>query len=192
MSGLDKIEQRREDGKSEPFTTPWRTRSSSHGLPQLIFSGCTDQGSIMFPDKNRMVRQANILLVMLGISPAVYIVIATIVVFGRPGLARNPEIILPVLLGLIAVSVVNIGVLAFTQTNQRFLEKMVKTNPVGGTYLVLSTGAILSEALAVYGLVVTLLSGSIIYAIGFSLATWACLIWVRSKFKRNLGKLPDA
>ena len=126
---------------------------------------------MMFPDKNRMVRQANILLVMLGITPAVYIVIATIVVFGRPGLARNPEIILPVLLGLIAVSVVNIGVLAFTQTNQRFLEKMVKSNPVGGTYLVLSTGAILSEALAVYGLVVTLLSGSIIYAVGFSLAT---------------------
>ena len=126
---------------------------------------------MMFPDKNRMVRQANILLVMLGITPAVYIVIATIVVFGRPGLARNPEIILPVLLGLIAVSVVNIGVLAFPQTNQRFLEKMVKTNPVGGTYLVLSTGAILSEALAVYGLVVTLLSGSIIYAVGFSLAT---------------------
>ena len=73
---------------------------------------------MMFPDKNRMVRQANILLVMLGISPAVYIVIATIVVFGRPGLARNPEIILPVLLELIAVSVVNIGVLALTQTNQ--------------------------------------------------------------------------
>src|SRR5438552_1047218 len=146
----------------------------------------------MFPDKNRMVRQANILLVMLGISPAVYIVIPTLVVFGRPGLARNPEIILPVLLGLIAVSVVNIGVLAFTQTNQRFLEKMVKSNHIGGTYLVLSTGAILSEALAVYGLVVTLLSGSIIYAVGFSLATWACLIWVRGKFKRNLGKLPDA
>jgi len=53
----------------------------------------------MFPDKNRMVRQANILLVMLGISPAVYIVIATLVVFGRPGLARNPEIILPILFG---------------------------------------------------------------------------------------------
>lgn len=98
----------------------------------------------MFPDKNGMVRHANILLVMLVISPAVYIVIATLVVFGRPGLARNPEIILPVLLGLIAVSVVNIGVLAFTQTNQRFLEKMVKSNPVGGTYLVLSTGAVLS------------------------------------------------
>ena len=78
---------------------------------------------------------------MLGISPAVYIVIATIVVFGRPGLARNSEIILPVLLGLIAVSVVNIGVLAFTQTTQRFLEKMIKSNPIGGTYLVVSTGA---------------------------------------------------
>src|SRR5438067_13866030 len=106
---------------------------------------------MMFPDKNRMVRQANILLVMLGISPAVYIVMATIVVFGRPGLARNPDIILPVVLGLIAVSVVNIGILAFTQTNQRFREKMVKSNPVGGAYLVLSTVAVLSESLAVYG-----------------------------------------
>jgi hypothetical protein len=145
----------------------------------------------MFPDKNRMVRQANILLVMLGISPAVYIVITTLVVFGRPGLARDPAIIFPVLLGLIAISVVNIGILVFTQTNQRFLEKMVNNHPVGGTYLVLSTGAILSEAPAVYGLVVTLLSGLIIYAVGFSLATWACLIWVRGKFKQNLGKLPD-
>jgi len=72
------------------------------------------------------------------------------------------------------------------------LAKIVKSNPLGGTYIVLSTGAILSEALAVYGLVVALLSGSIIYAVGFSIATWACLIWVRNKFKRNLGKLPDA
>jgi len=151
----------------------------------------SDQDSIMFPDKNRMIRQANILLVMLGVSPAVYIQIAALVVFGRPGLARDPAIIFPVLLGLLAASVVNIGFLAFTQTNQRFLEKMVKSNPVQGAYLVLSTGAILSEALAVYGLIVTLLSGSIIYAIGFSLATWACLIWVRGKFKQNLGKLPD-
>jgi len=72
------------------------------------------------------------------------------------------------------------------------LRRWSKSNPVGGTYLVLSTGAILSEALAVYGLVVALLSGSIIYAVGFSLATWACLIWVRGKFQRNLGKLPNA
>jgi len=83
----------------------------------------------MFPDKHRMVHQANILLLMLGISPAVYIVVAAPVVFGRSGFARNLEIILPILLGLIAVSVVNIGVLAFTQTNQRFLEKMVKEQP---------------------------------------------------------------
>src|SRR5437016_1430492 len=38
-----------------------------------------------------MVRQANILLIMLWIGPAAYIVIATLVVFGRPGLARNPR-----------------------------------------------------------------------------------------------------
>ena len=86
----------------------------------------------MFPDKNRMVRQANILLVMLGISPAFYIVIATLVVFGRPGLARNPEIILPVLLGLIAVSVVNIGVLAFTKPTKDSLRRWSRATLLEG------------------------------------------------------------
>ena len=63
--------------------------------------------------------------------------------------------------------------------------------PVGRTYLTMATGSILSEAHAIYGLVLTLLSGSIFYGVGFSLVAWASLLWVRGRFKHNLGKLPD-
>ena len=56
----------------------------------------------------------------------------------------------------------------------------------------MATGAILSEANAIYGLVLTLLSGSILYGIGFTIVAWASLWWVRKRFKQNLPSLPNA
>jgi len=94
--------------------------------------------------------------------------------------------------GLVILSLVNIGTMVLFQTNRSIMSERGRYDPIGRTYLIMSTGAILSEAHAVYGLVLTLLSGSIFYAIGFSLVAWACLWWVRDKFKMNLGKLPNA
>jgi len=97
----------------------------------------------------------------------------------------------PFFLGLLAVSAVDVGLLAFTQMSRRAMADRARRDPVGRTYLVFSTGAVQSEALAVYGLVVTLLSGSMIYVIGFSLATWGCLGWIWTRFKQNLGSIPN-
>jgi F0F1-type ATP synthase membrane subunit c/vacuolar-type H+-ATPase subunit K len=146
----------------------------------------------MFPDKAKMVRNANMLLLVLAVAPVAYLVIAALVTFGKGGLARDPSIVPVLFYGLVIVSLVNIGTMVFIQTSKSIMSERGRYDPVGRTYWIMSKGAILAEAHAVYGLVLTLLSGSIFYVIGFSLVAWACLWWVRDKFKMNLGKLPSA
>jgi hypothetical protein len=145
----------------------------------------------MFPDKAKMVRSANALLLVLAVAPFVYMVTATPVTFGK-GLARDQSIVPVLFIGLVILSLVNIGTMVFIQTSKSIMSERGRYDPVGRTYLIMSTGAVLAEAHAIYGLVLTLLSGSIFYAIGFSFVAWACLWWVRDKFKMNLGKLPNA
>ena len=65
-------------------------------------------------------------------------------------------------------------------------------DPIGRAFRVMSLGAILSEQHAVFGLILTFLSGSIFYLVGFSLVAWTSLWWVRKRFKQNLASLPDA
>ena len=144
----------------------------------------------MFPDKAKMVRNANAILLMLAVAPVVYPVIAALVTSGK-GLARDPSIVPALFFAFVVVSLVNIGVMVFFQTSKRVLSGRSSYDPVGRTYLVMSTGAVIAEAHAIYGLVLTLLSGSIFYSIGFSFVAWVCLGWVRARFKMNLGKLPN-
>jgi F0F1-type ATP synthase membrane subunit c/vacuolar-type H+-ATPase subunit K len=144
----------------------------------------------MFPDKTKMVRNANALLLVLTIAPVMYLVIAALVTFGKGGIARDPSIVSVLFYGLLIVSLVNVGTIVFVQTSKSIMSGRGRYDPAGRTYLVMSTGAVLAEAHSVYGLVLTLLSGSIFYGIGFSLVAWACLWWVRDRFKMNLGKLP--
>jgi hypothetical protein len=145
----------------------------------------------MFPDKNGMVRNANALWAVFVISPVVYISTTLPIVLQGRGLARNTDIIPLLFLALAAVSISNIGVMVFIQTSPRIMADRVRYDPIGRVYLILSTVAILSEAHSIYGLVLTLLSGSIFYVLGFTLVTWICLFWVRLKFKKNLGRIPD-
>jgi len=58
-----------------------------------------------------MVRSANALLFILGIAPAVYIIIATEVTFGGRGLASNQDIVPLLFPVLVAVSVGNVGIM---------------------------------------------------------------------------------
>ncbi len=53
-------------------------------------------------------------------------------------------------------------------------------------------GIVLAEAVSVYGLLITEVSGSIAYVIGFTLATWTCQAWVRTRFKKNLHRIPNS
>lgn len=146
----------------------------------------------MFPDKAKMVRTVNTLLLVFAVAPIVYLVTAAPVTFGKGGLARDSNIVPPLFLGLVIVSVLNIGTIAFIQTSKSIMSERAGYDPLRPVFLKMSTGAVLAEAIAIYGLVITLLSGEILYGIGFSLVTWACLWWVREKFKQNLGKLPNA
>ncbi len=146
----------------------------------------------MFPNKDKMVRTANTLLVILAVAPGLYLVTAVLVTFGKPGFARDPNIIPWLFLGLALSSIANIGVTIFVETSTKLMSERARYDPIGRTYLIMSTGAILSEAHAIYGLVLTLLSGSVFYEIGFTIVTWASLSWVWKRFKQNLASLPDA
>ena len=146
----------------------------------------------MFRDKAKMVRTANALLVMLAFAPGLYLVIAVLVTFGKPGLTGDPIFIRVLFIVLAVVSLANIGLTVFIETSNKLMSARTRYDPVGGTFQIMSLGAILSETHAIYGLVLTLLSGSILYGIGFSIFTWTSLWWVRRRFKQNLASLPNA
>lgn len=145
----------------------------------------------MFPDKARMVRAANILWRILAVAPALYLAIGAIVTFGKPAVARDQTLFLGVFFGLVIVSAAQIGLTVYLQNRNPVMQTRAVYGPVGRTYLTMVTGSILSEAHAVYGLALTLLSGMIFYGVGFCVLAWASLLWVRGRFKQNLGELPD-
>lgn len=145
----------------------------------------------MFPDKASMIRSANFLWLVLAVAPALYLVIADIVTFGKPGFARDQTEVLFVFFALVIVSGGQLGLTIYLQTRKTLTQYSAALGPVDRTFVLMSTGSVLSEAHAIYGLLLTLLSGSIFYGIGFSLVAWASLLWVRGRFKQNLGMLPD-
>jgi hypothetical protein len=136
-----------------------------------------------------MVRSANALLAILCIAPVVYIIIATELALGRRGFAGNPGIVPLLFPALVGVSIANIGIMVLLQMRWRPMAGKAQYDPVTRVYLIVSMGAILSEAHSIYGLILTLLSGSIFYVIGFTLVTWVSLLWVRERFKRNLANI---
>jgi F0F1-type ATP synthase membrane subunit c/vacuolar-type H+-ATPase subunit K len=91
----------------------------------------------------------------------------------------------------VGLSAANIAMTVYLQKRKTSMQVGAYPDPVGRTFLTMSTGAIFSETYAVYGLILTLLSGSMFYGVRFSMVTWASLLWVRGRFKQNLGKLPD-
>jgi F0F1-type ATP synthase membrane subunit c/vacuolar-type H+-ATPase subunit K len=145
----------------------------------------------LFPDKAKMVRSANLLFVIFAVAPGLYLVLAALATFGKPGFARDPNVIPLLFLGLALVSLTNIGVTIFVQTSRKLMIDRARYDPINRTYLITATAAVLSEAHAIYGLVLALLSGSILYGIGFTSVAWASLWWVRRRFKQNLASLPN-
>jgi hypothetical protein len=146
----------------------------------------------MFPNKAKMVRRASTLFVIFAVAPVLWLVIAFLVTFGKPGFARDPNFIPVLFIVLALVSTANVGFTVFLQTSKKLISGLVRYDPIGRTFTIMATGAILSTGNAIYGLVLTLLSGSILYGLGFSIVTWASLWWVRKRFKQNLASLPNA
>jgi len=145
----------------------------------------------MFPNKAKMVRRANLLFVIFAFAPDLYLVTATLATLGKPGFARDPNVIPLLFLGLALVSLANISATVFVQTSRKLMLERARYDPIGRAYLIASLGAVLSEAHAIFGLVLSLLSGSIFYGIGFTIVAWASLWWVRRRFKQNLASLPN-
>src|SRR5229473_6342467 len=127
----------------------------------ILFSPIRTRLGSMFPDKAKMVRNANAILLMLAVAPVVYLVIAALVTFGKGGFARDPSIVPVLFHGLVIVSLVNIGIIVFVQTSKSIMSERGRYDPVGRTHLIMATGAILAEGHAIYGIVLNLLSGSI-------------------------------
>lgn len=139
-----------------------------------------------------MVRSANRLWTALAVAPALLLGIATVLTFGGTGFATGQTFVLVLFFTLLIVSASDVGLTVYIQMRSPIMGTRAAVGPVGRIFLNLATGSVLSEAHAIYGLILTLLSGSIVFAIGFSLVTWASLFWVRKRFKQNLAKLPDA
>ena len=90
----------------------------------------------MFPDKAKMVRSANSLFVIFAVAPVVYLVTDVLATFGRPGFARDPNVIPWLFLGLALVSLANIGVTIFVQTSKKLMSERARYDPINRTYLI--------------------------------------------------------
>src|SRR5260370_29166092 len=95
-----------------------------------LFSAPRTRLGFMFPDKAKMVRNANAILLMLAVAPVVYLVIAALVTSGK-GLARDPSIVPALFFAFAVVSLVNIGVMVFFQTSKRIMSERGRYDPVG-------------------------------------------------------------
>jgi hypothetical protein len=139
-----------------------------------------------------MVKTANVLLLELAIAPVIYLVVALLLELRGASFATNPGFVLQVLFVLILLSLAVIGITFFVQTSKSLMSGRASYDPIGRAFQVMSLGAVLSEQHAVFGLILTFLSGSVFYLVGFSLVAWTSLWWVRKRFKQNLASLPDA
>src|SRR5438128_8808057 len=141
--------------------------------------------------KAKMVRRANMLVIQLAVAPVIYLIIAALLELGGASFATNPGFVLQVLFVLILLSLAVIGITVFVQTSKSLMSGRVRYDPMGRAFQVMSLGAILSEQHAVFGLILTFLSGLTFYLVGFSLVAWTSLWWVRQRFMQSLGTLPN-
>ena len=177
-------------GKFDPHLQRTRERLSSGGV-SLFRRATIFQG--MDPDMKKLARDASAMLVLMVMAPAVYLLLAEIFVArGVGGLARDPNIIPTLFAVLVVVSIGNLIVTILLQKRKFAFSESTPYLSLHRVYQNTSLNAVLSEAHSIFGLVITLLSGSILYAIGFSLVTWASLIWVRSRFKQYLKLIPNS
>jgi len=142
--------------------------------------------------KAKMVRRANMLVIQLAVAPVIYLIIAALLELGGASFATSPGFVLQVLFVLILLSLAVIGITVFVQTSKSLMSGRARYDPIGRAFQVMTLGAILSEQHAVLGLILTFLSGSIYYLVGFSLVAWTSLWWVRQRFMQSFGTPPNA
>jgi len=132
------------------------------------------------------------LVIQLAVAPVIYLIIAALLELGGASFATSPGFVLQVLFVLILLSLAVIGITVFVQTSKSLMSGRARYDPIGRAFQVMTLGAILSEQHAVLGLILTFLSGSIYYLVGFSLVAWTSLWRVRQRFMQSFGTLPNA
>ena len=108
------------------------------------------------------------LVIQLAVAPVIYLIIAALLELGGASFATSPGFVLQVLFVLILLSLAVIGITFFVQTSMSLMSGRASYDPMGRAFQVMSLGAILSEQHAVLGLILTFLSGSIFYLVGFN------------------------
>ena len=116
------------------------------------------------------------LVIQLAVAPVIYLIIAALLELGGASFATSPGFVLQVLFVLILLSLAVIGITVFVQTSKSLMSGRARYDPIGRAFQVMTLGAILSEQHAVLGLILTFLSGSIYYLVGFSLVAWTSLV----------------
>ena len=138
-----------------------------------------------------MARSAKALMAILAVAPGIYIsMTVALAIMGKLGFVPRIPFLF-IFLGLLAVSVLDGGLLVFIQTSTKVMSSMGRYDPVARVYHIATLGSILSEAFSIFGIILTLFSGSLAFIAGFSAVTWIGILWVRSKFNQNLGRLPN-
>jgi hypothetical protein len=142
--------------------------------------------------KAKMVRRANMLVVELAIAPVIYLIVAALLELENASFTASQSFVLRVFLVLVLFSLATIVATVLVMTSKRLMLGGSRYGPIGRAFQIMSVGAVLSIAQSVYGLVLTFLSGSIFYLVGFSLVAWASLWWVRKRFTQSIGTIPNA
>src|SRR5438128_915123 len=128
-----------------------------------------------------MIKRANALWATLMVAPIVFILVSVSTV-GEAGRGLG---------GLDTGFLLLLVIVLLHPNKSALLSFSYEASPLSRTYKLLSTGSVLCGSIGVYGLVLTLLSGSLIYIVAFSSASWLLLIWVRTRFTANLKNMPD-
>src|SRR5437667_8064998 len=99
----------------------------------------------MFPDKTRMVKIANALLLQLAIAPVIFLVVAVLLEMGGASFATDPGFVLQVLFVLILLSLAVVGITVFVQRSKRLMTGRARYDLMGWAFHVWSMGSSLDE-----------------------------------------------
>ena len=144
----------------------------------------------LFPNSISTERRADMMWAVFMTAPMIYI-LASMSISQAGGLGVNPDSLHLLVIALSATAASVIGLIAYIQTSQRFLSSLKTRDGARRILLAFYLSCVLSDAIAIYGYIPTLLSGSLQYVLGFSGVSWVLLILLRIRFKKLIASLPE-
>ncbi len=136
-------------------------------------------------------RRADMIWAVFMTAPLIYILTSISITEAGVLDSFDPNSLRFLVIGLSATAASVIGLIAYIQTSQRFLSSLNTGDGARRILLAFSISCVLSGAIAIYGFIPTLLSGSLQYILGFSGVSWILLVLLRIRFKKLISSLPD-